>query len=842
MKRQSYANRYGIYCRLRILVPSFMRIAGVILLLCCSFVTAEAKVLTKDTVWSGTVNVPEDILVPKEVTLTILPGTVIRFARSDSTKTDPEYISPLTELTVRGVLRVEGSAVAPVIFSGNPGEESGSWAGVLIDGGAASIHHCTIQGAENGVQVFSGDVQLLRTTLTGNRYGVVAQGKGSRVRMTDSVIRENEYGQTTFNGAEITATASTVSSNRKHDRNDWTGETPDPFTAWAPQSDRQVTRIYQDEVLRGETVWRGRIQVTGQVRIPEGARLIITPGTVVEFTRRDSNGDGIGENGLLIQGVLFAKGMREAPIFFRSAEKNPALGDWDSINIMNSDGVRNLVEFCQIEDAYRGLHFHFSHVQVNRSIFRNSYRGIQFQESQVTLSNNRFHANKSAVQGRDSEIVFTGNLVQENLRGVNIFRADITADGNRFSANALDGLRLRDSGATIEKNIFDGNRYGLMAQDAFYGRYAANLVSGNAELGFSLKKLDNLEITGNYFSRNGTNGISLQEVGAFIRGNAFSDNRERGIGIVSFDGVITENNFASNGLYAIDLESARDISASANWWGGGPPDRVIYDGTDLKGRGKVDTREYRTEPLPYAWPISEIPVNLLWRGGIRANQSVSVPAGVSLSIAPGTAVSLAADVSILVKGKLLAHGEPAKRISFAPAGAHRPGFWGEILLERAVDSIVENCDFTGATWALHSHFTNLVVSGSRFENNFGGIRFRSGPVTISRSLFTGNEIGIRSYRGIAQITANEITGNDVGIFVREKGGGLEISNNDLSGNSGYAIRIGDFNDEDVKAARNWWGEGDPGSFIFDAVQEEGIGFVRYAPVLTIKPKVGAGER
>jgi hypothetical protein len=565
------------------------------------------------------------------------------------------------------------------------------------------------------------------------------------------------------------------------------------------------------------------------------------PGTVVEFGKRDTNGDGIGENGLLIQGVLIAKGSRSNPIFFRSSEKSPGIGNWDSINIMNSDGVQNLIEYCQIEDAYRGLHFHFSNVLVNRSIFKNSYRGIQFQESQVELRNNRFYGNKSAVQGRDSQVVFTGNFVKENLRGVNIFRTSFTATGNRFSGNAIDGLRVRDSGALIDKNIFDSNRYGLMAQDAFYGRYASNLVSSNAELGFSLKNLDNLEISGNYFTENGTNGISLQEVNALIKGNSFTDNRERGLGIISFEGTITDNNFSSNGLYAIDLESQGNVSAPENWWGGEPPEKVIYDGADFKGRGVVDTKNQRITPAPFDWPLTQIPVSLLWRGDVIAKESLVVPAGVTLSIAAGTKVFLGANVSFLVRGKLLAKGVVGKRISFAPLGTPRPGYWGEILLERATDSVVAYCDFEGANWALHSHFTNLEVFDSRFKNNYGGLRFRSGPLKISRSLFRGNEIGIRSYRGIAQIANNEITGNYVGIFVREKGAGLDISNNDLSGNESYAIRIGDFNDEDVKASSNWWGEVDPGAFIFDARQEEGVGFVRFEPVLKAKPKGVMGE-
>lgn len=48
-------------------------------------------------------------------------------------------------------------------------------------------------------------------------------------------------------------------------------------------------------------------------------------------------------------------------------------------------------------------------------------------------------------------------------------------------------------------------------------------------------------------------------------------------------------------------------------------------------------------------------------------------------------------------------------------------------------------------------------------------------------------------------------------------------------NSGYNIRVGDFNDEDVKATGNWWGQNDPAATIFDAANEPGIGHVRFEP-------------
>jgi hypothetical protein len=106
----------------------------------------------------------------------------------------------------------------------------------------------------------------------------------------------------------------------------------------------EITRQYENEVLLEDTVWRGRIEISGLIRVPEKVRLIIVPGTVVEFKKRDTNGDGIGENGLLMQGVLIAKGTEEDPIIFRSAEKNRGMGDWETS--LNTSGSKMPTEDC----------------------------------------------------------------------------------------------------------------------------------------------------------------------------------------------------------------------------------------------------------------------------------------------------------------------------------------------------------------------------------------------------------------------------------------------------------------------------------------------------------------
>ncbi len=790
---------------------------------------SEALTLTKDTIWQGELQLNEDVLVPKGITLTVRPGTKVRVAAAESTKTDPEYLSPLTEITVRGALKIEGTAQAPVEFSGQE-NRLGSWAGITIDQGVADMRSFRVHNADNAIHVLDGSLRMEGATLRDNRYGLVLQGNKADAEQENSLITANDYGLLTLQGARLVTKSSTLKDNRKKDSY---SATPNSFIPDikldATSSPAPVSRRYRDEAFRGDTVWQGRIEVAGTIRVPQGSRLIIMPGTIVEFLKKDTNGDGIGENGIMIQGRLVAKGTKDQPIVFRSAESDKKMGDWDSINIMDSAEGQNLIEYCRIEQAYRGLHFHYSNVAVHNSYIVNNYRGIQFQESQVELKGNYLGGNKSGVQGRDSDILLTDNLIQDNHVGANFFRTTLTARGNRIMGNGKEGWRIREGVSTLQENLVDGNRNGLLLADMYYGDYSRNAFTNNLETGLSLKNADNIELDGNLIAGNGINGLNVQESRALIKGNQITDNGERGIGVLSFDGLISENNLAHNGRYAIDLDGAGDVAAPANWWGGDSPKKVVFDKRSDPSRGRVLHETPREQPFRFVWPLQSVSTATTWRGNIVVTKDTTVMGGAELTVVPKTKVEFSRGTGLLIKGRIIARGKPAEKIVFTSLDKKAPADWNEIQLEYATGSQISDCVFEYATWGLHSHFTNLSITDSYFTNNFGGMRFRSGPVEIQRSTFTNNTIGIRSYLGNAVIHDNVISNNETGIFVREKGGGLMINRNNLFANSNYNIRVGDFNNEDVPARENWWGTNNPLETIFDGRSEPGIGNVLYEP-------------
>lgn len=788
------------------------------------------KVITSDTVWSGEVSVDNDILVPEGVTLTISPGTTVRMSASESTKTDPEFISPLNEIMVRGRLIANGIPASPVTFVSED-EKKSAWAGIIIDGGSVILHSSVVQGAESGIDIIKGSVTMIDSFLIKNRYGLVVQGPNSTTRIETTEVRDNDYGVLLVNGAEIQSKDLVLKDNRKKDRYSATAKKYPATVAGYTHKEKkaEISRIYRDEALLGLTIWQGRIEVNGVVRVPDNSRLVILPGTTVEFRRRDSNNDGIGENGLLIQGAIVAKGTKENPIVFRSAEKQRKMGDWDSINIMNSDKARNLIEHCRIEDGYRGLHFHYSNVEVAESVVQNNYRGIQFQESTVEISRTRFYENKSAVQARDSEIVFNDNVVDRNYSGMNLLRNSLTLKGNSIRNNFREGLRVREGTPLVERNLIDGNRYGMMVVDTVYGLFDHNAVSHNLESGITLKGTDNIELTGNIVQGNGLNGISIQDSSAVIRSNLISDNGERGIGVLSFQGVITGNNILNNGLYNLGIDGGTDVKVSMNWWGEGDLKKTIFDKDNDPSKGRAEYMPVLNAPVVITWPLENIVSDTHWHGDILIEKSVAVATGTDLVIAPKTRVFFSKGTGLVIKGKITAKGDKKGLIAFLPRKDADAVQWDEILLDHAIGSIFTHCSFENATWALHSHFTDLKVENCSFLRNSGGLRFTSGPIEVRRSLFSENEIGIRAFRGNALFTENIIANNRVGIFVREKGGGLTINRNNIFANSEFNIRIGDFNDEDVNAKDNWWGEGSPADSILDGRTDPGIGIVIFEP-------------
>ena len=169
--------------------------------------------IATDTTWSGSVTVVGQLVVKKGATLTILPGTTVRFAWVDE---DKDGIGD-GELTVEGRLSAQGTRERMITFtSARERPQPKDWTYVMINFGRESVvEHCLFEYAFTGLQVHfsnvvvrnnsfhdnfealrfsTADIRIERNDIVGNTYGIRYESRGSAAVVAGNRIVGNEYG------------------------------------------------------------------------------------------------------------------------------------------------------------------------------------------------------------------------------------------------------------------------------------------------------------------------------------------------------------------------------------------------------------------------------------------------------------------------------------------------------------------------------------------------------------------------------------------------------------------------------------------------------------------------
>jgi hypothetical protein len=172
----------------------------------------EKGYITKDTTWSGEVSIVGQTVVRRGATLTILPGTVVRFEWIDE---DGDEIGD-GELTVEGRLLARGTKDNVITFtSARPDPRMKDWTFVQISvNKEALVEYCVFEYAFSGLQVhysdavvrdclfrrnFEGvrfsttDVLIENNDFVENYYGVRSEANGSRAKVTRNRFRGNDF-------------------------------------------------------------------------------------------------------------------------------------------------------------------------------------------------------------------------------------------------------------------------------------------------------------------------------------------------------------------------------------------------------------------------------------------------------------------------------------------------------------------------------------------------------------------------------------------------------------------------------------------------------------------------
>lgn len=170
------------------------------------------QTIDKDATWSGNIIVGGDIYVPPGVTLTIAPGTVIKFKKIDE-KSDQNMFDidspyyPEAELIIRGRLIARGTSDNPIVFtSAEMTPRAADWGAINFLGSDDNvIEHVKIFCAYNGIHAHGGSVTVTYSEFARNGVGISFKkeeetpdapwyGKESTLKITHNLFAGNKGG------------------------------------------------------------------------------------------------------------------------------------------------------------------------------------------------------------------------------------------------------------------------------------------------------------------------------------------------------------------------------------------------------------------------------------------------------------------------------------------------------------------------------------------------------------------------------------------------------------------------------------------------------------------------
>ncbi|WP_417913390.1 right-handed parallel beta-helix repeat-containing protein, partial [Candidatus Electronema sp. TJ] len=134
-------------------------------------------VLDKDTTWSGEILIKGDVEVAEKATLTILPGTTVRFAKIEPFGPEKLYPEkekdnhfPQLELFVRGKMIAKGEKEKKITFTSVEKEaKPGDWGGLNFNTSVDNVvENCVIRYADTGVHAHSSKVAVMNNEFKHN--------------------------------------------------------------------------------------------------------------------------------------------------------------------------------------------------------------------------------------------------------------------------------------------------------------------------------------------------------------------------------------------------------------------------------------------------------------------------------------------------------------------------------------------------------------------------------------------------------------------------------------------------------------------------------------------------
>ncbi len=165
----------------------------------------------------------------------------------------------------------------------------------------------------------------------------------------------------------------------------------------------------------------------------------------------------------------------------------------------------------------------------------------------------------------------------------------------------------------------------------------------------------------------------------------------------------------------------------------------------------------------------------LWQGEVKLQQPILVATGATLSIAPGSRISVAEKtVGIRVEGRLLAVGRADAPIRFATP----PGWHGIELYQSDGMNRFEYLEVESAEIGLSSSLSRFEMKQSRFRDCQTAIKLQRQSVPlIAESEFVGNQLAIDiGTRTQVQLLRNSFVANATAVMASHNSSGALLDN------------------------------------------------------------------
>ncbi len=438
--------------------------------------------------------ISDKVIVPEGVTLTIEPGTVVKFAAVKNS-------CALPGILVKGTLKAEGLTDAPIIFtsvndhsvggatgSGTP--NPGDWNAIFFDPTSLNsvLSHAVVKyggysdqacesswdWVEGAIDIYSSSVSIANSEINSNKTGIYVTagtsptisacnilnntGQGILIDGASPRIQSSIFRQNTDNGIKCINTSLPIITGNTFDSNGNWAVLMDSTSSGASSSGNKYIGARPFSVITGgtlsaNTTWTNGdpYVIAGQVIVPEGVTLTVEPGTVVKFQQASCGLQRPDLPGILVQGTIKAEGLTDAPIIFTSVNDHsvggatgsgtPNPGDWDAI-LFDPTSLNSVLSHAVVK--YGGYSD-----QACESSWDWVEGAIDIYSSSVSIANSEINSNKTGiyVTAGTSPTISACNILNNTGQGILIHGASPIMQNSSFFSN--DGYGIFNSGPTV---------------------------------------------------------------------------------------------------------------------------------------------------------------------------------------------------------------------------------------------------------------------------------------------------------------------------------------------------------------------------------------------------------